>query len=133
MKKYFLILIFISVLVSCKKPIQFCGSLDEINQFKSESLANEELTRDTLENLRNMETALRGKGEKGISTGLPNIISKIMVSPPNDTGDFFTGAWSENWIVQREGYCVLYNITFIPSEKGGTDISINYPPKYILK
>lgn len=133
MKKYLLTLIVTLVLASCNKPIQFCGSPDEINQIKSESLANEELTRDTLENLRNMELILRDKGEKGISTGLPNITSKKVILPPNDAVTSLVNDWSEDWIVQREGYYVVYSITFRPTEKGGTNIIIEYPPKYILK
>ncbi|MEI6350917.1 MAG: hypothetical protein WCP06_07410 [Verrucomicrobiota bacterium] len=53
------------------------------------------------------------------------IVDTKIVEPPTSP----TGRWREMWTVSRSGHSVEYPVTFTPSPRGGTDITVSRPSR----
>lgn len=89
----------------------------------SASLVDTALAGDVLANLRQMETIQRLKGESGIAvTGAPKVVATRIVSRPDTSG-----AWVEEWTLQRETGKATYTVLLTPGPDGRTSLGI-LPP-----
>ena len=57
------------------------------------------------------------------STGLPDGAAPSLQGGP--------GSWRERWTLDRNGEIVSYVVTFAPDPKGGTNLSVRFPPETV--
>ena len=114
MKRLGIILLTICVLVGCANPSAGRTSASSTKSL-ARSAADETLKADIVKFI--------GMVESGRGGSAPLTVIDIIDIRPVGPG---TPA-KETWLIDRKGKIVRYEITMTPSQRGGTDLSINGP------
>lgn len=98
-----------SNLLACLLILAACATAYASGQ----SLADGRLTRDALGTIKLFENAQR-------VNGTPKVIGKKIIQRPD-----IKGVWLEQWTIKRRDKQVDYDLRFVPSPSGGTNVGVS--------
>ena len=99
----------ISYFLACFLIFTACATAHGSGQ----SLADGRLTRDALRTIKVFENAQQ-------VNGTPKVIAKKIIQRPDAKG-----MWLEQWTIKRRDKQVDYDLRFVPSPGGGTNVSVS--------